>query len=128
MQIEVDLLDEVVLLVDGQYQVRDAFIAKGITRHECPYPVTHYTYRKLLTPAGYCCVCGYQPDQLEEPCSASGGFHAFVGAEEDPYIPDQHKVSARSLAVHRITYDEFDFYIEPDNLFPIEGISTPLEV
>lgn len=126
--IEVDLLQEVILLIDEQYQVRDAFMAQGRTRHETQYPVSFYAYRKMLTPVGHCAVCGYTLDQINEPCSSSGGFHAFVGVAEDPNIPAEHKAENRNLPLQKITYDEFSFFIEPDNLFPIHGISQGMQV
>lgn len=128
MLVEVDALNQVILLLDAELQVRDAFLARGITRHECPYPVRFYTYRSLLTPAGSCAVCGYPLDRIAEPCSSSGGFHAFVGVAEIDEIPAQHKVENRSLDLLTLRYDEFAFFCERDNLFPLPGADAPFEV
>lgn len=128
MIIKADLLGEVVLLIDADLKVRDAFESRGPTEHHTQYPVTHYTYRSLLTLPGFCCVCGNGLDALQQPCTSSGGFHAFAGMTDDPHLPDAHKVENRSLDILALAYDELHFYIERDNLFPITQISEPMNV
>ncbi len=128
MLVEVDALNQVILLLDGELQVRDAFLARGITQHESPYPVRFYTYRSFLTPAGHCAVCGFPLERINEPCSSSGGYHAFTGIADLEEVPAQHKVENRSLALLTLRYDEFEFFLESDNLFPIPGADEPFEV
>lgn len=128
MFVEVDTLNQVVLLLDADLNVRDAFLARGITRHETPYPVRFYTYRSLLTPAGHCAICGYSLDRIAEPCSSSGGFHAFAGVEDHDEVPALHKVEARSLQLLTLRYDEFAFFVEADNLFPLQSEDAPFAV
>jgi len=103
-------------------------VARGITRHQTDYPIVFYTYRKLLTPAGNCAVCGNTPEKIDEACSASGGFHAFTGMAGEASIPDQHKAEARSLDLRPLTYDEYMFFIEADNLFLVDGAAQAFEV
>lgn len=119
MLLDIDVNDEVILVLDGLHHVVDAFRAKGITKREVPNSATAYTYRSLLTPPGSCAVCGRKPDAMDEPCSSSGGFHAFAGVAHIPEIPDQHKLEHRALAMTELVFQEFTFYVEPDNLFPI---------
>ncbi len=125
---EVDLISEVVLLVSPQREVADAFLARGKTTHRCLRPVSHYTYRSLLSPPGVCCLCGRGLAQREEPCVSSGGYHAFVGVADRHDVPELHKAERRSAPVVKISYDEFDFFLEADNLFPIDQILKPLPV
>lgn len=128
MQLQVDLIQNVVLLIDRDYQVRDAFMVKGVTDHATPYPVHFYTYRSLLTQAGECVLCGRTTDAYLEPCVSSGGYHAFAGAEDDPNLPLGHHASQRSVALHALHYDDMTFYVEADNLFPIDQIVVPMSV
>ena len=128
MIVEVDLINEVVLLLDAQRQVRDAFRAHGVTRHETPFPIGFYTYRSHLTPDGYCCLCGVPVEKVGQPCVSSGGFHAFVGLQDSPQVPEGHHAHQRSVPIQHIVYEEFNFYVESDNLFPIDEISLAMEV
>ena len=120
MQIEVDVINDVVLLVDKNMAVLDAFPARGITRYTTQAPVHFYVYRSMLAQPGSCAVCGYAVARMNEHCSSSGGFHAFVGVDDDADIPAQHKAANRSLPLHMLTYDELVFYVVPDNLFEID--------
>ncbi len=128
MIIEVDLIDEVVLLLDGDLAVVDAFRARGATRHEAPSSVRFYTFRGLLIMPGSCAVCGYSLDRIGERCSSSGGFHAFTGVDDNSDVPEGHKAGNRSLTLHALTYDELVFYVVPDNLFPIDDAASSLIV
>ena len=125
---QVDTIDDVVLLINERMEVVDAFAADGITRHECLWPVTHYTYRKLLTPPGVCCLCGATIDEIEKPCISSGGFHAFAGMGNDPGVPDQHKAEFRSVSLIGIHFEELAFFVEADNLFPADQIRKAMVV
>lgn len=127
-QYEADLIHDVVLLINHEQEVVDAFEVRGKTRHPGSPTVTHYTYRSLLTPEGYCAVCGNTVDQQQKPCTSSGGFHAFVGMENEPLLDPRHKVESRSLPLHTLVFEEFRFWVEPDNLFPIDQILIPLDV
>jgi len=128
MQYEVDVINEVVLLVDGAANVVDVFQARGPTIHECPYPATHYTYRSLLTAPGQCVLCGRGVAELVQACVSSGGFHAFAGLDPEAAIPSGHRAENRNLPVCRIAYDEFTFFLEADNLFPASDIRRVLSV
>ena len=125
---QVDTIDDVVLLVDDQWQVVDAFAADGITRHQCDLPVSYYTYRKLLTPPGVCCMCAATLERIDQPCISSGGFHAFAGVAADASVPDQHKAEFRSVSLIAIHYDELSFYVETDNLFTADQIRKAMVV
>ena len=128
MRYQVDVCHEIVLLINPRMEVVDAFQAVGDTSHECPFPVSHYTYRGLLTLPGNCVLCGGTPEAVTRPCNSSGGYHAFVGCTDNPEVPPGHRAEDRSLALHALSYDEFTFYVEADNLFPIQEISKPLMV
>lgn len=126
--LSVDLYHDVVLLANAAGDVVDAFAAQGRTEHPLPAGVTHYTLRSLITLPGTCAVCGRHADQRAEHCTSSGGFHAFVGMDADADLPEQHKARARSLAIVCLRYDDLDFYIEQDNLFPITELLPTLSV
>ncbi len=125
---QVDLLNEVVLLIDEDMNVVDAFAADGRTEHPCSLPVRYYTYRSLVTPPGICALCGVGPEKLDQPCVSSGGFHAFTGGDQLENVPDLHKAENRSLPLTTLNYDELRFYLEADNLFPAEDIQKTLVV
>jgi len=127
MRYRVDLIDEVVLLVDRAFQVRDAFHANGPTDHDSPYPAAFYTYRGLLTLPGVCALCG-QPaaEALTQPCVSSGGYHSIAGADES--VPQGHRAESRSLILRALHYDDLTFFVEADNLFPIDQIVVPIPV
>ncbi len=124
----VDVYNDVVLLANAAADVVDAFAVQGRTEHPLPDGVTHYTLRSLITLPGTCAVCGRGAEQRTEACSSSGGFHAYVGMDADPDLPEQHKARARSLAIVRLKYDDLAFYIEQDNLFPITELLPTLTV
>lgn len=124
----VDLYNDVVLLANAAGDVVDAFAVQGKTEHPLPAGVTHYTLRSLITLPGSCAVCGRSADQRGEHCTSSGGFHAFVGMDEDPSLAEEHKARARALAITRLNYDDLAFYIEQDNLFPITELLPTLTV
>ena len=123
-----DLINEVILLLDARYQVIDAFAVDGKTEHDTEVLAEWYVYRSQLTASGACVLCGASPDKIHEPCVSSGGFHAFCGVADDPSIPEGHKVENRSVAVHMLTFDEFQFYIEADNVFSADEIIQPMIV
>jgi len=127
VNLEVDLVNETVLLVDEGLAVRDAFLARGVTRHVCDGAVRFYTYRSLLTLPGFCVVCGRPVEEIGEPCSSSGGFHAFAGLSRGD-VPDGHLAEDRALEISAIRYDELAFFVERDNLFPITEIAGALRV
>lgn len=128
MLYRVDVINEVILLLDGKNQVVDAFKADGITEHQSTLPITSYTYRSLVTPPGRCCMCGAETDALATPCASNGGYHAFVGMAEEPGFPPLHKAEQRSVPLVTLSYDDLRFYVEPDNLFPAEEIAQPMAV
>lgn len=128
MQVEVDLLNEVVLLINRDHEVIDAFKVRGKTIHEAPEGIAFYTFRSYLTPPELCAVCGRPVEQLDEPCTSSGGFHAFVGLSDDAPILPLHRAEARSLPLVQIHFEDLPFWLEPDNLFPIDQITKTLVV
>jgi len=129
MRYEVDLINDVVLLLDRNHRVIDAFPVIGKTVHECPYPgILFYTFKSLLSLPGSCGVCHATVEEINNPCVSSGGFHAFLGVETNPNIPPQHQAANRSASWIDITFDEMTFYSEPDNVFPIEQISESFNV
>ncbi|CAM2068027.1 hypothetical protein SCOR_21825 [Sulfidibacter corallicola] len=128
MLLQVDLYQEVVLLLGASLEVVDAFQARGKTRHQTLPSVRFYTYRSLLTLPGHCAVCGKSLDAIGEPCSSSGGFHAFVGLDGDETVPEQHKARARSLSLAMLQFEDLSFYVESDNVFKIDEIVVPMVV
>lgn len=124
----IDVYNDVVLLVDAGGEVLDAFNARGQTEHPLSEGVTHYTLRSLVTLPGHCVVCGREVSERDTPCTSSGGFHAFVGLDDDPNLPEQHKARARSVAVKALHFEDLDFYIEQDQLFPITELLPTLNV
>lgn len=128
MKFKVDLLREVVLLIGPTHQVVDAFAAEGITIHECSAPVSFYTYRSLLTLPFHCLVCGRSADAQKEACPSSGGFHAFVGLEPDFQIDPGHRAENRSAPFLTLQFEDLQFFLESDHLFPAEEIMEVLSV
>ena len=128
MQYEVDVISEVVLLVDGAGAVVDAFQARGRTIHQSNLPITHYTYRSLLTAPGHCVLCGRVVAEWEQTCVSSGGFHAFAGLDETTPVVPGHRAENRDLPLCHISYDEFTFFLEADNLFSAAEIRLSLTV
>lgn len=128
MQVEVDLLNDVVLLINRDYEVLDAFRTRGRTLHDAPDHVAFYTFRSYLTPPGLCAVCGRNESEINEACSSSGGFHAFVGLPEDAAILPMHRSEARNMPLVTIRFEDLPFWLEPDNLFPIDQISKTMVV
>ncbi len=128
MLIEVDLVDQIVLLLDKDMKVRDAFQARGKTSHETDFSVTAYTYRSFLTMPGFCFLCGMAQEDWQERCVSSSGYHAFVGLNPDADLPEGHRAENRNVAMVEIVYDEFRFFVEPDNLFPLEKPAEPFAV
>lgn len=127
MLYKVDLINEVVLLIDKELKVVDAFPANGPTERTCEHPVSYYTYRSLVVPPGVCALCGVGPEDLEKHCVSSGGCHAFT-AGSPPSVPQEHLAENRSLPLTVLTYDELRFYLEADNLFPAQDIQKTLVV
>lgn len=125
---EVDLVGDIVFLIDGALRVTDAFAVKGKTRHQSGYPAAFYTYKSLITAPGSCCLCGRPMEERLTPCVSVDGFHALVGVRDRQDIEEGHKAGSRALPIKRISYDEFEFYLEADNLFPIEEIQKPMAV
>ncbi len=128
MLYQVDVLRDVVLLIDAHMSVVDAFDAAGETSHQCEWPVQFYTYRSLLIGPGYCLLCGTELSGRNQACTSSGGYHAFVGCADREDLPDGHKVEHRNLPVCALTFDEFTFYLERDNLFSADEIRKPMVV
>jgi hypothetical protein len=128
MQVEVDLLNDVALLVNREYEVLDAFRVRGRTQHEAAPGVVFFTFRSYLTPPSQCAVCGRTVEEVNEPCTSSGGFHAFVGVSEDAEILPLHRAEARNMPLVRIHFEDLPFWVEPDNLFPIDQISKRMVV
>ncbi|CAM2008585.1 hypothetical protein [Acanthopleuribacter pedis] len=126
--LHIDVYNDVVLLVDADGDVLDAFNARGRTDHPLTEGVTHYTLRSLITLPGHCAVCGREISERNTACTSSGGFHAFVGLDDHPDLPEQHKARARSLALARLHYEDLDFYVEQDQLFPIAELLPTLHV
>ncbi len=128
MIVHVDLVDEIVILVDGEMCVRDAFAARGITRHECDDAICRYTYRSLLIQPGSCAVCGVAREELTRRCTSSGGYHAFVGLTDRDPIPREHRAESRSISLVQLRYDELVFFVAADNLFDIAEIRQAMIV
>jgi len=124
---EVDLLNEVVLLIDGDFNVVDAFPADGLTQRTCALPVEWYTYRSLVTPPGICALCGVGPDSIDQHCVSSGGFHAFTSSP-NLEIPREHKAENRNLPLRTLAFEDLQFYLEADNLFPVQDIQKTMVV
>ena len=124
----VDLRDQVVLLINGEWEVVDAFRARGKTSHVCEAPVSHYTYRGLLTLPGSCLLCGRGVAELARPCVSSGGFHAIAGAGRVGDVPWGHRAENRTIDYQQLTYDEWTFFVERENLFPASSIAQSLAV
>ena len=120
MIIEADLIKDVVLLIDKNYQVVDGFKVEGPTTYECEGDIAYYTYRSYLTLPGYCAVCGKPIEEIHTSCTSSGGFHAYVGAKDVAEIPDLHKAEQRSIPLVKIRFEDLDFFLEPDNLFGVD--------
>ena len=125
---EVDLVADVVLLLDRDLAVVDGFPVAGKTRHHGDGQARFYTYRSLLTPAGHCCLCGKGVALIGTPCVSSGGFHAFAGLPSGDPEAERHRVEHRSLVVRKLHYEEWVFYVEQDNLWPVSQIQKGLEV
>lgn len=128
MQYKVDLVKEVVLLIAPDHQVVDAFLAEGRTSRTCPHPVAFYTYRSLLTLPGHCLLCAKTSDDIDQPCVSSGGFHAFVGLEDAEVPHPGHLAKNRSAAFVKIHFEDLDFFLERDHLFPAEDIAEAMPV
>lgn len=128
MRYEVDLLNEVVLLIDADFKVVDAFKAEGKTSRYCAHQVSYYAYRKSLTLPEHCLMCGKPVEDYRTPCFTSGGFHAFVGLQDNTGLPQGHLVENRSVPYTRITFEELDFFLERDQLFPAAEIAYGISV
>ena len=128
MLLEVDLIEDVVLLINRQFQVVDGFEVRGATTHQSQSEPAFYTYRSLLTPVGACCLCGRPTEEVSKPCISSGGYHAFPGLPAGSDIDRGHRAEQRNLPLHALAYDEFVFYVEHDNLFPIGQIQKGYQV
>lgn len=124
----VDLVKEVVLLINPQYEVVDAFQAEGRTRHLCNQAIAFYTYRSHLTLPEHCLICGKHAEEFQTACPSSGGFHAFVGLPEHNHIPSGHHAVNRSAPFVAIRFQDLEFYLERDYLFPAEEIAEALSV
>lgn len=120
MKVQVDLVKEVVLLIGSDFNICDAFAVQGKVEHEAPEGSVYYTYRSHLVAEGACLLCGVGPQELEKPCTSRQGFHAFVGA--GPEVPALHRAEAWDLPVIRLAYEELNFFLERDHLFPVEEI------
>lgn len=125
---EVDLVRDIVFLIDGELRVTDAFAVAGKTRYHSSYPVCFYTYKSLITTPGFCCLCGRPVEQKVSPCASVDGFHAFVGVHDRKDVEEGHQAGFRALPIKRISYEDLDFFLEADNLFPIEEIQKPMAV
>jgi len=128
MQYKVDLVKEVVLLIAPDHRVVDAFMAEGRTTHTCGEPVGFYTYRSLLTLPGHCLLCGRQVNQADQACVSSGGFHAFTGLEEADVPHPGHLAQNRNAPFVKIHFQDLDFYLETDHLFPADEIAVAMPV
>ena len=128
MQYRVDLVKEIVLLIAPDHCVVDAFLAEGRTTRTCHQPVAFYTYRSLLTLPGHCLLCGRPLEDAGQACVSSGGFHAFVGSDVAAVPHPGHLAENRSAPFVKIHFEDLDFYLEADHLFPADDIAIAMPV
>ena len=131
MKKKFDLIKETVLLIDSDFSILDVFFVTGITEREIPPSCCFYTYKSHMIQEGHCCLCGIQRDFDEKACVSNSGNHAVVGSSCD-HVPLFHRATSYDIPLFKIRYQEFSYYVEKDNLFPISSGNTsagrPVEV
>jgi len=119
-----DVIKEIILILDQSLNIVDIFECTGLTEHTIPDDGLYFTYKKLLIPEGACALCNKTISQLKSPCVSNSGKHAFVGRQLAD-IPMLQRASSYHIPLFTLVFDEFIFYLEKDNLFPLDS-KTPV--
>jgi hypothetical protein len=115
-----DVIKEVILILDQALNIVDIFECTGLTEQPISDDGLYFTYKKLLIPEGACALCNKTISQLQTPCVSNSGKHAIVGRHLED-IPMLQRASSYHIPLFTLVFDEFGFYLEKDNLFPLDS-------
>ena len=124
MKMHFDHLRETILILDKNLSLLDIFEVVGVVERDVPLESCYLTYKSHLIAEGCCALCGELENNLDKSCVSNSGRHSIVGRRLD-HIPEIHRATSYDLPLYEIRFEEFTFYVEKDNLFPVHESLPP---